>query len=184
MGIRSRATQAGRQLAVHKMYKIFWDEFNPRQIRGRARYRESSFRGTKGISSPYRKVGGCALASASEWTAIAIPPAISAATSVPPASSAYTWEISKSKSNFRCGCLMKKNKMFVFLICVRFEIWNFNFFQKVIPYRLLKRRRHKTMQSRLCSLAQPQPPTSSPSQLCKPFQDLPDAKPQRVASCS
>ena len=59
-------------VAVHQMCNKLWYKSRSRQTRGRASYSESCYRGTKGWSNPYNKVGGCASALASEFTEIAV----------------------------------------------------------------------------------------------------------------
>ena len=70
--IWSRAALSGRPVAVHQMCDNKWYKSRSRQIRGRASYSEERYLGTKGLSNPYYKVGGCASALASESTEIAV----------------------------------------------------------------------------------------------------------------
>ena len=67
-----QAAQLGRPAGSTGDVQKAWIDFNEVAVRDRASYRDWSFRGMKGVSNPYHKVGGCASASASEFTELAV----------------------------------------------------------------------------------------------------------------
>ena len=153
-----RAAQLGRPAGSTRDVQKAWIDFNEIAVRDRASYRDWSFRLMKGLSNPYHKVGGCASASASEFTGIAVqlensPPLVP----IPPPNLRFHPPFPNTNLTSDVDVWGKVFKTYFFeyiwKVWLKFEIWKTFFLFSVILHTIKQKLKLRMMQLSLRSYA-------------------------------